>query len=230
MAGMDWFRWHHGSVTDPKFQLVAKKAGASTAEVLAVWACLLEEASMAENRGNPGEIDFESIDCLLGMEDGKAQAIYARMNERGLLTDDGAIEAWERRQPKREREDSTNAERQRTFRAKKNQVTPDNASDSQKTPREEERRVEKKTPRKARGTSMPEGFEISERVWEWSQEKGFGQQGVAANFEAFISYVKRKGATYADWDEALMTAIRDDWAKVRGKPGGDDPYGLRAAV
>ncbi len=23
-GGIDWFRWHHGSVTDPKFQLIAK--------------------------------------------------------------------------------------------------------------------------------------------------------------------------------------------------------------
>ena len=25
-GGIDWFRWHHGSVTDPKFQLVARKS------------------------------------------------------------------------------------------------------------------------------------------------------------------------------------------------------------
>jgi hypothetical protein len=50
MAGMDWFRWHHGSVNDPKFQLVAKRAGASVAEVVAVWACLLEAASSADER------------------------------------------------------------------------------------------------------------------------------------------------------------------------------------
>lgn len=25
-GGIDWFRWHHGSVTDPKLQLVAGNA------------------------------------------------------------------------------------------------------------------------------------------------------------------------------------------------------------
>lgn len=144
MAGMDWFRWHHGSVTDPKFQLVAKKAGASTAEVLALWACLLEEASQAEERGHPGQIDFDALDCLLGLADGKARSIYEKMTDRGLFSEDGGIEAWNRRQPKREREDATNADRQRTFRAKKNQVTPDNANDNQKTPRGEKSREEKK--------------------------------------------------------------------------------------
>lgn len=111
MAGMDWFRWHHGSVTDPKFQLVAKKAGCKPAEVLAVWAFLLEEASQAETRGNPGSIDFEALDCLLGLEDGMAQRIHARMNDRGLISKSGSIEAWERRQPKREDETANDRKR-----------------------------------------------------------------------------------------------------------------------
>ena len=65
-GGMDWFRWHHGSVTDPKFQLVARQAGASLPDVLAVWAYLLETASAAVERGNIGEIDCEAVDCMFG--------------------------------------------------------------------------------------------------------------------------------------------------------------------
>jgi hypothetical protein len=83
-------------------------------------------------------------------------------------------------------------------------------------------------PRKARATSMPDGFGISERVTKWAEGKKY--TNLAPQFDAFVSYVKRKGATYVDWDEALMTAIRDDWAKVRGKPGGEDPYGLKDAL
>lgn len=91
-------------------------------------------------------------------------------------------------------------------------------------------RNKKTAPRKARATSMPEGFGISERVRVWAEGKRF--TNLEPQLEAFVSYVKRKGATYVDWDEALMTAIRDDWAKVRGKPGADDadPYGLRTAL
>ena len=95
MAGMDWFRWHHGSVTDPKFQLVAKKAGASVAEVLAVWACLLEAASQAENRGNPGGIDHEAMDCALGLADGKTMTIHQEMKTRGLFTAIGRVAGWQ---------------------------------------------------------------------------------------------------------------------------------------
>lgn len=77
---------------------------------------------------------------------------------------------------------------------------------------------------KSRQTSMPEGFEISERVWTWATEKRYREAEVRANFDSFVSYVKRKGPKYVDWDEALMTAIREDWAKVRGKAGGGDDW------
>jgi hypothetical protein len=168
MAGMDWFRWHHGSVTDPKFQLVAKKAGVKAAEVVAVWAFLLEEASQAEDRGNPGAIDFESIDCLLGLDEGKAREVYRRMVERGLFAQDGRIEAWERRQPKREREDDTAAERKRRQRANEatttvtpchamsRQTKPEPDESHQKTPRGEESREEDSVPKGTGDTAGPD--------------------------------------------------------------------------
>lgn len=152
MAGMDWFRWHHGSVTDPKFQLVARKTGTRVADVIAVWATLLEEASQSEDRGNPGTLDFEAIDCALGLSDGNAAAIHASLGERGIIDKDGHLTAWDERQPKREREDATSTERSRASRAKKAQealdsamqrhATPCNANDSQETPRGEESRQE----------------------------------------------------------------------------------------
>ena len=69
-GGIDWFRWHHGSVTDPKFQLVARKSKQALAPVIAVWAFVLEQASASEDRGAFGSIDCEAIDCLLGLDDG----------------------------------------------------------------------------------------------------------------------------------------------------------------
>jgi uncharacterized protein YdaU (DUF1376 family) len=82
---------------------------------------------------------------------------------------------------------------------------------------------EQKTPRK-RGTPLPEGFILSDRVGEWAGTKGYSLPHVRANFEAFVSYAKRKGAAYVDWDEALMTAIREDWAKVGHNPPSETPY------
>lgn len=114
MADMHWFRWHHGSVTDPKLGLIAKKAGVSMAEVIAIWVSLLEAASKSEDRGNPGVPDFESMDFALGLAEGVSQRVYGLMQDKALIAKEtGRLVAWERRQPKREREDDGGSERKR---------------------------------------------------------------------------------------------------------------------
>lgn len=123
-GGMDWFRWHHGSVNDPKFQLVARKVGCSLAEVIAVWACVLEAASQSEQRGAHGVLDFESMDCALGLPDGRTQDIYLRMQERALV-DGEVVQAWHKRQPKRERDSDASTDRVRAFRERNRTETPD---------------------------------------------------------------------------------------------------------
>lgn len=72
-----------------------------------------------------------------------------------------------------------------------------------------------KRPKKAEKTSMPEGFGVSERVRKWADGKGFGQ--LQEHLEAFIRKARARGYTYVDWDDAFMEAIREDWAKLRGK-------------
>jgi len=118
-GGIDWFRWHHGSVTDPKFQLVARRAGASLPDVLAVWAYMLEQASAAETRGTFGEIDCEALDCLFAFPDGRTADVLAAMQTRGLV-DGGSVVSWEKRQPKRE--DDTAAERKRKQREREHEL------------------------------------------------------------------------------------------------------------
>ena len=174
-GGIDWFRWHHGSVTDPKFQLVARKSGASLPDVLAVWAYLLEKASAAEFRGCFGEVDCEAVDCLFGFSDGATDAILSEMVERKLIADEYVV-AWEKRQPKREREGDKSTERVQAFRQRQRQETPGNATERQETPRGEESREEEKReqPKKeARkraapvGAACPEG--VGEDVWrDWT--------------------------------------------------------------
>lgn len=162
MADMHWFRWHHGTVTDPKFGLIAKKAGTSVAEVIAIWAYLLEAASASEERGHPGTPDFEAIDFALGVDEGTTARVYRLMQDRALIdSDTGRLAAWEKRQPKRERDDDTGADRKRRQRERETagvtaavppshtesiSVTPCHATSRQVTPRGEERRRDKKTP------------------------------------------------------------------------------------
>lgn len=120
-ALMDWLRWWHGTVTDPKFQRVARMSGASVAEVLAVWACLLECASAVPEcdasvthgdadvtpcdvavthvtRGDVTNFDCDDHDVLLRLDDGKTTLIVAALTERGLIKS-GRLASWDERQP-----------------------------------------------------------------------------------------------------------------------------------
>lgn len=64
--------------------------------------------------------------------------------------------------------------------------------------------------------SMPDGFGISDRVRKWAAEKGYSR--LEERLEHFVGKARANGYTYADWDEALMGAIRDDWAKLADNP------------
>lgn len=83
-------------------------------------------------------------------------------------------------------------------------------------------------PSRARKVGLPEGFGISERVRTWAGEKGHGL--LEQRLEHFVSYAKRSGKTYVDWDEAFMSAIREDWAKLGKAANDDDPFGLKRAL
>lgn len=181
-GGIDWFRWHHGSVTDPKFQLIARKSGASLPDVLAVWAYVLEQASAHETRGNHGEIDCEAVDCMFGFDDGQTKAILNAMHARAMLAD-GRVTSWDKRQPKRERDTDSSAERTRAYRerqkkqgdAEKNNVTPCDAIEHQKNARGEESREEispslrsgDRAPRK-RDTPQPiaKPDDVDQQTWD----------------------------------------------------------------
>lgn len=100
---------------------------------------------MSDERGLIGELDFEALDCALGLNDGKSQRIYEAMQARELIDQHGHIVSWHKRQPKREREDNSATERKRQQRAKEakqDDVTPCHATSHQKTPRGEESREE----------------------------------------------------------------------------------------
>lgn len=70
-----------------------------------------------------------------------------------------------------------------------------------------------RTRTQSRKATMPANFGISTRVQAWAAQKGFDR--LPEHLEAFRSKAAAKGYTYADWDEALMGAIRDDWAGLR---------------
>lgn len=145
---MDWLRWWHGTVTDPKFQRVARMSGASVGEVLAVWACLLEcasaipecDVSVTErdasrddcdasvtsvahvSRGDVTSFDCDDHDVLLGFDDGKVAAVVAALTDRGLIVG-GRLASWDERQPALRdsagKRQSASAARSAAYRARK---------------------------------------------------------------------------------------------------------------
>jgi hypothetical protein len=71
-----------------------------------------------------------------------------------------------------------------------------------------------KTKKKTVKTSIPGNFSISDAIRSWYEKQGY-KENIDAHLVAFIDKAIAKNYTYADWDAAFRTAIRDDWAKLR---------------
>ena len=84
-----------------------------------------------------------------------------------------------------------------------------------KEPKENRKSARTAKPQKV---AMPSDFGISERVRAWAQDKG--HTNLEAHLESFIGKVRANGYLYINWDDALMNAIRDDWARLGGKSRG----------
>ena len=149
---MEWFRWYHGAISDPKWPLIARKSGQNIGTVVSIWAALLEFASQSENRGSAAGFDCETIDALYGYPDGTTETVCNAMKRHGLLNETHTIVSWSKRQVKREREDNS-TERVRRYRENKKANDYDSKEDGnadvtpvkrQETPRTEQNRTDKK--------------------------------------------------------------------------------------
>lgn len=65
---------------------------------------------------------------------------------------------------------------------------------------------------KPKKTRLPDDFGISLRVLAWANERNIDR--LEQHLEYFAGWARAKGAEYLDWDEALMNAIRGNWAKL----------------
>ena len=234
-GGIDWFRWHHGSVTDPKFQLVARKSKQSLATIIAVWAFVLEKASASEERGHFGGLDCESVDCMFGLEDGATQAILSAMADRGLVDAD-RVASWGKRQVKRERTDDFSTDRVKAFRSKEHQETPKtndetpcNAKEHQETPRGEERREEvietAPSTKSPRGTALPETWTLPDdwKTWAEKERPDVDPQTAADSFRDFWIAKPGKEGRKTDWQATWRNWVRNQRAPTfrKAAPAGD---------
>lgn len=242
---MTWCRLWHDMPTDPKFRVVAKRAGRPTAEVLAIFTAMLANASAnEEERGTLRGWCHEDIAAALDMETEHAEAIYAAMQ--GKLLDGDKLTGWERRQPKREREDNSGP-RVQAYRERQKNVTPCNASADDVTPRnaldekrEEEKREDKIITKPARieldaasGPSEIDGLngstklivdQMAEWLSPWAPDFRLAHKTVADAVQLYGSQSVRDGfadlkAKHADGDVRAMTVTAFYGFVKRAKEG-----------
>ena len=119
---MKWFRWHHDSCEDAKFRLVARNAGVTVRDVIALWAALLESASRNDPRGTVPNNRIDFIEAVLDLDAGLMDSICAAMEDAELIQTSEfelKIVNWSKRQFDTDLRDGTNAERQKRYREKK---------------------------------------------------------------------------------------------------------------
>ena len=149
---MNWLRLYHETITDSKWPAIARRAQTNQGTVVSVWIALLIYASQHEDRGSVEGFCAADYDVQFGYEDGTVERVCDAMEDRGVIRD-GRIAAWEKRQPRREREDAESSTKRvqeyRERNKRKNETpcnaieTPCNANYSHETPPDKERDKEK---------------------------------------------------------------------------------------
>jgi hypothetical protein len=212
-----WLRLWHDMPNDPKWRTIARASKQPISTVIAVYVHLLVIASNATERGRTHDFCSEDVASALDVDASVVDEIITAMSGR-VIDEEGILSGWSKRQV--EREDGS-AQRARAWReAKKlDEQTQPNATERNRTPDKDTEEIKKLTTKVvsaakpvSRKTRMPENFGISERVKTWAGEKGFDR--LDEHLESFLSKAKAAGYRYVDWDEALMNAIRDNWAKL----------------
>lgn len=242
MATEHWFRWHHGTVNDPKWRVVSARASSglsrnvTVGHVLSVWCAMLECASQANPRGTLAGWDDEDVAAGLGMPVDEVVAIRQAMA--GKTLDGEELSGWKRRQPKaedlgaaarkrdqRQREkasnsDVTGGDGKASHEVSRNVTTEERRGEESRG--EEKEHTRKRAPAK---TTLPKDFTISDRVRSWAAEKGHTR--LDQHLESFRAKSQAKGYSYADWDSAFMEAIRENWAKLPPDTGNVVPMEQR---
>ena len=121
----DWFRSWHGAPTDPKWLVIAKRAGVQPFAVSAFAWALFDHASQSSDRGSVSDFDFETYAELMVIDESQIRAIYEAMEAKGIVAG-GRIAKWSKRQPKRE---DDGVDRTKDYRARKRQSDQSSPAD-----------------------------------------------------------------------------------------------------
>lgn len=128
---MDWFRWHHGTVNDPKFTIVARLSQQPKIAVLSVWAAILEFTSEKDDRGSLEGFDPEDVAAALDLKTEDVVTICHAMSQKKLI-DVNCVKNWSKRQPKKEDDSATERKRAQRERNKEREALQAQLADLQR--------------------------------------------------------------------------------------------------
>jgi len=123
---MNWYKAFHGLPYDPQLAVVAKRAGISRAEVLALMIALMDHASQNNPRGSLERLDTEKLALALDLDVSQIETSLQALRDKGMVGADNTLSDWAGRQ-------STSTDRVRAYRARhrkhlrRNGMTDDDA-------------------------------------------------------------------------------------------------------
>lgn len=216
---MKWFRWYHGSINDPKFRVIAKRADCTLERVIFVWAAILESASQNDERGQFG-IEVDELSIMLDCDEEDIEKILLVMSEKGIITENNVV-AWERRQY--EGDNSTQRVKRYRERQKANKNNGETQCNGNETLQKRDE-TERNAPEQIQSRTDTEKRDTRKRVTNPKDLK-------SSDFEAppGIS-VERELEKFVNWSQANAIRHKDATAAFRNwliKAGefkhGDDP-------
>lgn len=183
----NWFRSWHGAPTDNKWLLIAKNSGVPAGVVSAIMWALLDHASQHEERGTVSDFDIETYSVFSGFDMKHIETVVTFLKQKSVIVN-GKLAAWDKRQPKRE--DNNSSERVKAYRErKKNQQVTETKRDV--TPCNEMKRNETLDKIREDKDNIKEKIDKKENV---SLNEKSHDQEIEKQFEIFWNaYPKRKG-------------------------------------
>jgi len=229
-----WFRLWADMVNDPKWRTIARVSKQEISRVIAVALHMMTCASSATNRGHTEGWNDEDVATALDVETEDVAAIREAMQ--GRVLDGDYLTGWEKRQPKREREDDGSTERSRQSRQRQKEqdeatqrhATPCNTNDNHATPREEEIREEKEKKKRnskaetQHATRLPADWTPSDEEIEFcrAERKDLDLIVTANRFRDY--WVAQPGAKgkKLDWSATWRNWVRNErlLPQARGSP------------
>jgi ribonuclease BN (tRNA processing enzyme) len=196
-----WFRLYAEFASDPKVQMLSES---NQRRLIMLFCCRCN---------NDVTLHDSEVTFMLRISNDEWQETKALFIAKGFIKNDNEILNWDKRQFTSD----TSKNRVAAYRERKKQEVESSNNivtlQKQKSNAIEQNRTEQIYSKKK--TALPKDFSISERVNNWAIENNY--YDLEKHLANFILACESKNYTYANWDSAFMTAIRDNWAKIPPK-------------